>query len=135
MNSSNSSLVFGCGSTHRDSCISGGTWSSWQPWTPINTRKTLEREQAGCYFRPDWATLYNIGMALAVLTLSPFSPFTLPEGSKGAWPGGPGRPSGPLGPSLPGKPSRPCITNTHMDTLLACTIIFNKIQKIKNTLL
>lgn len=47
-------------------------------------------------------------MTSDLLTLSPVSPFTLPEGSKGAaGPGGPWAPSGPLGPSLPGKPIRP----------------------------
>lgn len=47
-------------------------------------------------------------MTSDLLTLSPISPFTLPEGSKGAaGPGGPWAPSGPLGPSLPGKPIRP----------------------------
>lgn len=53
-------------------------------------------------------------MNLDWLTLSPFSPFTLPEGSNGPdGPGGPGGPSGPLGPSLPGKPLRPCHKHAH----------------------
>lgn len=62
--------------------------------------------------------LFFFIMNVDLLTLSPFSPFTLPEGSNGPdGPGGPGGPSGPLGPSLPGKPLRPCVTNTRMQSM------------------
>lgn len=68
----NSESVGSSPSTYRNTSISRGTWSSWQPWISINTRETLNRDQPACQFGPAGAGFCDLECLRLHLPSLPF---------------------------------------------------------------